>query len=527
MPEFLEQFLGKPERRQLEKNAIRTDYYDRQDAKEVFHDIPDLQVADDRLCGITDTGHHALEDVFFSAAKANPQQRHPQEMRPEYLVNKEVNRQAMGLKEFEELRQFTAGDLIGSALAAIAIEPDLETIFDKLKEEQKLAKKMQEKADQLQGLRDQQRDLDEMFEEWQNSGGDPDDPNAPEPQNYQEASENIARSMAALEEEYENDSQQLNEQLRLKRGQITQDLKAAIQKGIEQGETLEAASMLWGTERGQLHHLPPEERIKFAQRINTPKFKRLAQLIGPLTRLAMAEQARKTDYGREEIFDVTLGNDLSRVVPSELVDLRHPVRKKLFWKRYTERTLMQYQLRGAEKVAKGGIIFCEDGSGSMMGDKEIWAKAVGLALYQIARKQKRSFYGIHFGGPRELKCFDFRDPRAIDPDKVLEFASISFGGGTDFVTPLSKSLDILREEFVAKGAIKGDIVFVTDGICGVPPQWLKDFKAEQQRLGFRVFGINIGGHHDDQPLSDICDKRVSTIQDLITGNEVREIFRAV
>lgn len=56
---------------------------------------------------------------------------------------------------------------------------------------------------------------------------------------------------------------------------------------------------------------------------------------------------------------------------------------------------------------------------------QIWAKAVGLTLLQIAKAQKRPFYGIHFGGPRTIKCFDFRDPKNATVEKVIEFAEHS------------------------------------------------------------------------------------------------------
>jgi uncharacterized protein with von Willebrand factor type A (vWA) domain len=180
-------------------------------------------------------------------------------------------------------------------------------------------------------------------------------------------------------------------------------------------------------------------------------------------------------------------------------------------------------MRGSEKVGKGGIVFCMDNSGSMAGLPEMWSKAVGLATLAIAKEQKRSFYGIHFGSAWELECFDFRRVEDMTLDRVLDFAEFFFGGGTDFMVPLTKAHSILLEEEADKGFIEGDIVFVTDGICAVRNDWLEHFQDEKARLGFRTWGILIGTT-PRAPLTDICDT-VVTLRDMVGPEPVRQMFR--
>ena len=98
---------------------------------------------------------------------------------------------------------------------------------------------------------------------------------------------------------------------------------------------------------------------------------------------------------------------------------------------------------------------------------------------------------------------------------------------TDFVTPLSWALDKLVTQYKDAGQVKGDIVFCTDGMCGVPEQWLKEFKDKQAELGFRVWGIVIGGSPQSEPLVSICDGRVLTVSDLLSANEIRSIFNQI
>jgi uncharacterized protein with von Willebrand factor type A (vWA) domain len=281
-------------------------------------------------------------------------------------------------------------------------------------------------------------------------------------------------------------------------------------------------------EPGQLQRMDANERIKLAQRFDrNDTFKKLAQLIGPMMRLASAEQVRKVVYTPEEVYDVETGRDLGRLLPSELLDFIRPETKLWFYQKYLEGNTLQYAMRGKEKVGKGGIIYEIDNSGSMFGDREVWAKATGLACAAIAREQKRSFYGVHFGGPYDkLRTYDFRDWTKVDFRQIIDYAEYFIGGGTDFMLPLSHALTLLQEEEREKGFTEGDIVFVTDGLCSVRPDWLKKFKEEQERLDFKVWGILIGGHSRKQePLWSICDGAVVTIQDLLTGSEVREMFR--
>ena len=87
-----------------------------------------------------------------------------------------------------------------------------------------------------------------------------------------------------------------------------------------------------------------------------------------------------------------------------------------------------------------------DNSGSMSGEPEVWAKAVGLATAAIAREQKRSFYGIHFGSAYEMETFDFRDWDKVTVDQIIDYAEFFFGGGTDFMAPLSHALKLLQDE---------------------------------------------------------------------------------
>ena len=90
------------------------------------------------------------------------------------------------------------------------------------------------------------------------------------------------------------------------------------------------------------------------------------------------------------------GRKLSRLLPHELVSLQHPLLRRDFIRRFVDNELLQYDLRGVEAQGKGPLIVCLDGSSSMLGDKEVWAKALTLTLLEIARRERRRFRAICF-----------------------------------------------------------------------------------------------------------------------------------
>lgn len=522
--DFLDKFLrgDKPQRpSDLEKNAVVHDKFDREDYNHLQKEMREFAVSEDRLTDKVTTGASAFADAFFALVKAVPELEKEKKMRPSHRVNHAVAKEMQELKEYEELRSYSTGDEIAAALATISMEPELETLFDRLEQEQKMAEDLQQQYDQMEGLQQEERDLDDMLNDLENP------PTEQEAQDHQDQKGQIQKAMEMLQDGIDQSEAELDQALGGARGEIKQGLKGALKSAINEASDMDQTAQTWGLDPGYLHRLPPEKRIEMARRLNNERFKRIAQLFGPMHRMAFAEQQRKTIHSNDEIYDIETGNDLGRLLAAELINIRHPLLKWDFYRRFFEGDLLQYKLHGTEKLAKGAIVCCIDGSGSMSGEPEIWSKAVALCLLQIAKVQKREFYAIEFGGPRTMLEFDFRDPKNITPDNIISFAESFLNGGTDFMTPLSRSLDLMREEHERRGAVKADIVFITDGECGVDPTWMENFKAEQERLAFRVYGVAIGCSPESEPLATICDHRVLTVKQMTSGDDLRDIFRTV
>ncbi len=208
---------------------------------------------------------------------------------------------------------------------------------------------------------------------------------------------------------------------------------------------------------------------------------------------------------KNELYGLHLSDDLQRLLPNELIQLGNPRLKKLFYARLIERRLMTYELRGVipelgktkrrvsnqKKVnqSKGPIILCIDTSGSMSGSPEVLAKAVAFLSLKIAVKEKRECYLMNFSGPGNVQELEIAQS-TYALDNLLDFLMFSFGGGTDFVTPLQKAFAMIAKEKFNKA----DILMVTDGIGDIPKKLEKEIPQEQEKYNFRIFSLLVGNN---------------------------------
>ena len=284
--------------------------------------------------------------------------------------------------------------------------------------------------------------------------------------------------------------------------------------------------LAWGLGLGGGHRSSPGKQLELGKRLATnPKLKRLAQMVGRMRESALRLRRTIFERANEETYAVDRGGELSRLLPHELVSLRHPVLRRDFQRRLIEEQLQIYELRGAEEKGRGPMIVCLDGSSSMAGEKELWSKAVTLTLLDIARRQRRLFRFICFSSKDQpLWTLDLNPSKhyEIEEQKVYELAEYFPGGGTDFETPLSAAMECLGKVRYRRG----DIVLITDGECRVSPSWLAEFRAEKERLGCFVFSVLIDvGTSIMDTVREFSD-RVTSVRQL-TDEAARDLFLAL
>ncbi|MCS6925888.1 MAG: VWA domain-containing protein [Candidatus Binatia bacterium] len=345
-----------------------------------------------------------------------------------------------------------------------------------------------------------------------------------------ETKEQLAQAAAKLASEARAEEARLRQQAQ----QLSEDL-ARVQKELEtrfRREAIKVAQDLddaaqeaeaWSLAIGSGYKSSPGRQLELGKRLaGNEKLKKLSHMVGRMKQHALALRRKIFERTNEEVFEVSIGTELSRLLPHELVALHHPVLRKDFARRFLEGELLLYSLRGLEEKGKGPVVVCLDGSSSMAGDKEVWAKAVALTLLQIARRQRRLFRAICFSSAdTPLQVFDLnpRERYQVEMDTVMELAEYFPGGGTDFEKPLDAARECLRQSRFKRG----DIVFITDGECQVRPEWAEAFRADKEDMGFSLFSILIDvGPSSLGALKEFSDK-ITTVSRL-TSEGVTDLF---
>ena len=230
---------------------------------------------------------------------------------------------------------------------------------------------------------------------------------------------------------------------------------------------------------------------------SSPRLRRICELAGRLERIAATKARSRVKPGVGEVHGIDLGTDISRLLPSELVALRHPRLRLHLLSRLLQRKAMVYGMQGKEPQAHGPVVVLLDESGSMRsGDKDIWSKAVCLALLSTATRQKRDWHLISFNGAiiRETAIPARRATMAIIQDALDHRCR----GGTDFDAPVLRADEIIR---TSRSMKKADVVIITDGEDSLEPATVQAATSLTRTEGVSWFAVGVGPDADTELVS--------------------------
>lgn len=504
-----------PASRREEHTWAGLDGFDLALADRVGETRPVAQALEDPAARDYPAALRLLQDTALGLYKAHPALRDGSEIAPSCRLNRAILKEVAGEARWEDLRARTRLDEAMSVLGAATLA---DRLFEVLTEEQK--RQVQEAAEAGREARRQEALAAALADAAQQGSAPSGDVEARIRAALDAARKAQQRAERAAARAVEGLDEGARRRLRLATRQAVQDLNERA------GEMTG-----WGLSAGPGSRVPPEERLALAQAIaESAKLRRIARLAGRLRNLALAAQAEKVKSGVGEVYGVELGRNLGRLLASEAVRLRHPVLRKDFLRRFALGQLLQYRLRGREKAGMGPLVVVWDESGSMMGEKETWAKAVALALLAVAQRQKRPWAGVAFSAGEQCRSVVFDAPhRQVRPGDLVDMARRFFAGGTDFELALGKAREIVGEE---RSFRRADVVFVTDGIARVSDEWLDDFLRWKRRTGTRIFAVlvDLGASAEEEVRrwSDRVERMLDFARDL-RGREAlaRDVFRGV
>ncbi|MFH9392461.1 VWA domain-containing protein [Streptomyces sp. NPDC017556] len=465
--------------------------------------------------------------MFLAAYKVGLRLRERTEMEPSRLVNHQIVTALVESPHFAALRRETVGDPYAAAMAVLAQSGALRGMLERAQDAQgraeRAAKALQDADSAATTVAEA---LQRAAEEADEDGGVP-------------ASTAAAVHRAIEAAEATGTAARLAARAAEQGAAAVPGLRtAAHHAAAKAAEAVEEEAVLmraWGVGPGELERMPYARRARLAERLRAGRLARWAELIGRFRQMADGERARKVESTAGELVGVTLGDDLSRLIPSELANLGLPGLRAVFAARYAAGELMLYDSRGEQPTGRGAVIACVDTSHSMYAagpggvTREAWSKACALALLDQARHAGRDFVGILFSAEDRIQVFRFPAGRSAGVERVLDFAETFLGGGTSYQSPLTAARELLEEEFDDAATTRGDIVMITDDECGVTEEWMRGWNEARRALGFRVFGLAVGAPGAAEAgsvLDALCDN-LRSIEDLTDVHAAADLFRLI
>lgn len=490
-------------RRKKETSVLNTDSFDKRRFGQIYDMSQVLQEIERNE--ENPLFKELLGDIWASLYKVNPELKDPEEMEDHLQINRQLMDRAMNEETYERFRQSTKLDDLQSAIATISFGKKTsvwleeqkrknEEIKEQMEQIQELMKKLQQKQ---QEQSDQQEDNDEekndqQTEESDNEEGDDETQQQDRDGNSDLLAQSLDQAMSQL-------ASQLSEALDGNSNSFSVAMNQAVKDTEETKKDME--SLFGGVHAGRgqndLKKMPLRDKIYLAEVLSkNRKVKEIARWAGKFTRIAQTKQKSKYRHSTEQS-GVEQGDDLERLLPSELVLYKNKKTKKEFLRRFSEKETLQYEQKGKETLGRGSIILCLDQSVSM-NHLETESKGFALALMSIAKRQRRDFAYIPFSSNALVKQF----PKGkIKTNEMIEMARSFLNGGTNFAHPLEKSLKVIKKDRFKDA----DIIFITDGKDYVNTSFLEQFNEQKEENEFSVLSLLLGyGTHKDtvQQFSD-------------------------
>ena len=493
------------------------------------------------------------EDIFMSLYQYNVDVLPPEKMHMQSYMNRNILSKLLNTPTYIALRKtcrcdmFNAG--IGTEILGEKVFELLETELKKIESFEQKKKEFDElirQEEELDSLCEEQDDLLERIDELQQEGefADQEELNQlqdslSEVQQSIEQARALAEQQAAkcdelvIDDEDEIEDDELSNTVSVV---VSNDLGTCMDQ-VQQVSDLVDAWGLGGSDTGK-RKVPYGIKRNVIEKIRGSKYlTKFTDVIGRFKETAIAETKKKDKSTSVEVVSVTSGNRLQDALPSDKMNLCNDITKKDLYRRMSENQLLTYEKESNNEKNKGPIIVCVDISGSMGGcyynyedpqcsDPIDWAKAMAISILEIAQRQKRNYACIMYDDRVRQTTVLQKDENS--PDKIIEIAETESGGGTDFVPPLEKSLDLIKEsEF--KNA---DIVFITDGECYLPDSFKRKFNNIKEDKEFKCLGVLIDYHRSSRTsLKEFCNS-VTYISDIAEANDSnnennKEIFRSL
>ena len=232
----------------------------------------------------------------------------------------------------------------------------------------------------------------------------------------------------------------------------------------------------------------------------------LAKIIGRSGSVDFKPSGHFPTAAKSDITGITIGDNLSSLLPSETALLSCPATQPTFYHNYVEKRLQIFASASSGNAPvthqDGPVIICLDTSGSMRGEKVEIACNLTMAITIIAQRRKRDVLVVKYSDWHFLLKVTKLSRQREDLEKFLS----SYQGRGNAENELFRWLfkDILPNE---KAFYTADILCITD--FGWTP--LNDYTIKLiesfKRKGMIFYGLNVLGFEkwSFDSMTTVCD----------------------
>lgn len=220
--------------------------------------------------------------------------------------------------------------------------------------------------------------------------------------------------------------------------------------------------------------------------------KKLALLIGRAGEGEIAARGRFLTASKSDIEGITVGNNLSALLPSEVALLSDKNTQDIFYKNYAEKRLQVFasasQSTRPDEHKDGPVIICVDESSSMTGEPLKTAITLAYAVTIIAKSRHRQVLIVAYSDSHKFMRVESLGRQR---KQLLDFLSnVSMGGNNENSMFRWLFRDILPQEEKFKTA---DILCISDFGWVMIEEYVKKLIEAQKASGMKFYGLNIGG----------------------------------
>ncbi len=481
--------------------AVHHDRFDDRAWSEALIEAGSLKDLWLRYTRTEDYADEFLQDVFNLLMQGDPKLRQSGEMDPRYIPNQVMAEAFDAYEEVRTLRRHTASHLLPSVMAMLSMDSEIASAFEKMRRARELAEQL---AQALQEI----RELAEQARQQADNGED---------------SSEAEAAMAAAAEQAQGLEAAMQAAAAAGALGAAMSMRAGAARAADELREDAALAAGFGLEAGTLQRMDFAERRNLMQRLRKNRIAKFADLLGAFRSFAEAAWRRNVAGVPSETAGVTLGDDLTRLVTSELENLAIPVLSTDFYRRYASRELLVWEVKGRERQGRGPIVALVDESGSMQCadvggvTREAWSKALVLALAETAHRQNRPMFYIGFSSPGQIWVAHLRPG---DLGITIEVTEHFWGGGTHYEGALDAALQFCEQYHADTGKGRPDIVFVSDdAYTYIDAAYLAKWNEARERLSMVCQGVLIGVSGQSGAMEQLCDS-VRNVAGIIRGGEV-------